>query len=194
MSLPSEALQRFADSFGKAEDAGIAEPNAMTLATRGVDGGVSCRVVLLKDYDTSGFVFYTNTLSRKGRQLASDPAAALTFYWPQIEQQIRIEGQVAAVSDQEADQYFASRPRGSQLGAWASDQSNELASREALEARLAALEQRYAGAEIPRPPHWSGYRVAPRMIEFWYAGQYRLHDRLCFRLQDGKWRRQRLYP
>ncbi len=194
MNLPEEALQRFEESMAGAVDAGEAEPTAMCLATRGDDGGVSARMVLLKEHDARGFVFYTNTLSNKGRQLAAEPVAALVFHWKATEQQVRVEGKVEPVSDAEADAYFASRDRRSQLGAWASKQSEPLANRALLVGRVVEVEARYVGRDVPRPPHWSGYRVRPTMIEFWYGKAHRLHDRFRFTLRDGDWVRERLYP
>ena len=194
MNLPEEAVERFDDCLQAAEEAREVEPTAMTLATLAERGGVSDRMVLLKDWNAEGFVFYTNTLSIKGRQLARTPRAALVFFWKQTERQVRIEGPVSTVSEQEADEYFSTRARGSQLGAWASDQSQPLSSRSRLMKKVAELELRHVGRNIPRPPHWSGYRVAPEMIEFWYGRSSRLHDRFRFTVQDGQWLRQRLYP
>ena len=149
----------------------------MTLSTVGSDGRPSARVVLLKGVDGGSLVFYTNTRSKKGRELAHDPRVALTLWWPRIGWQVRVEGAAAAVSDAEADAYFATRARGSQLGAWASDQSDPLASRAELEARLAAFDARWPNQPVPRPPHWSGYRVTPTLIEFWKNRDDRLHER-----------------
>lgn len=194
MTLPTEALQRFRDCMEAALHAGEIEPEAMTLATVDGRGGVSARMVLLKGYDENGFVFYTNTRSGKGRQLAACPRAALIMYWKTTNRQVRVEGRVEPVSEEEADEYFATRHRGSQLGAWASRQSEPLTTRAQLLKRVVEAEARYIGRPVPRPPHWSGYRVVPDMIEFWYARPSRLHDRFRFSLEDGEWRRQRLYP
>lgn len=194
MNLPDEALRRFDESLERAAAAGEVEPTAMCLGTRAEDGGVSARMVLLKEHDARGFVFYTNTLSNKGRQLAADPAASLVFHWKATEEQVRVEGRVEPVSEAEADAYFATRDRKSQLGAWASKQSQPLANRAILVGRVVEVEARYVGRDVPRPPHWSGYRVRPRMIEFWYGKAHRLHDRFRFTLQDGAWVRKRLYP
>ena len=194
MNLPEEALRRFDESMARAVAAGEPEPTAMCLATRAGDGGVSARMVLLKEHDERGFVFYTNTLSNKGRQLADTPAAALVFHWKATEEQVRVEGAVEPVSDAEADAYFATRDRRSQLGAWASKQSEPLANRAVLVGRVVETEARYVGREVPRPPHWSGYRVRPHMVEFWYGKAHRLHDRFRFTLRDGDWVRERLYP
>ena len=174
---------------------GIKEPTAMSLATADASGALSCRIVLLKAHDERGFVFFTNLESAKSRQLIANPQAALCFYWMPLDRQIRIEGTIEAVSEQEADAYFASRPRGSQIGAWASRQSRPLDSRATLERALDELEHRYEGQPIPRPPHWSGWRLKPRRIEFWIQGDYRIHDRWDYQLQtDGSWQRQLLYP
>ena len=172
----------------------LAEPTAMTLATAGADGQPSARLVLLKSVDARGFVFYTNLRSRKGRDLAANPRAALTVHWQPLEVQVRIEGVAEQVADAEADAYFATRPRGSQIGAWASDQSETLASERELDARFAEFVRRFAGREVPRPPHWSGYRVVPQRIEFWRNRPSRLHERRLFEREDGLWRERLLYP
>lgn len=194
MKLPAEAVERFDDCMQAAIKASEIEPTAMTLATTDREGRVSARMVLLKEWDESGFVFYTNTLSNKGRQLAEHPRAALIMYWKRTERQVRVEGAVEPVSDVEADAYFASRARGSQLGAWASKQSQPLSSRAHLLKEVVELELKHVGRPVPRPPYWSGYRVRPEMIEFWYGRTSRLHDRFRFTLLDGRWERQRLYP
>ncbi len=169
------------------------DPNAMTLATATPDGRPSARIVLLKGADREGFVFYTNTESRKGRELAANAQVALLFHWKSLARQIRIEGLAEPVRPEEADAYFASRPRISRLGAWASEQSRPLADRATLEARLHEMETRYEAA-VPRPPHWSGYRVRPGSFEFWQDMPFRLHDRTVFQLVDGVWRAFTLYP
>jgi pyridoxamine 5'-phosphate oxidase len=167
----------------------------MTLATATPDGRPSARVVLLRGHDENGFVFFTNYGARKGDELATNPRAALVFYWPEIDRQIRIEGRVERATPQESDAYFQSRPRGSQLGAWASPQSEVIASREVLEARLHEVEARYPEGPVPRPPFWGGFRVVPDSIEFWQEGPSRLHDRLRYvRLASGGWRLERLSP
>jgi len=194
MILPDEALQRFDECMKAAIDAGEIEPTAMSLATLNGEGGVSARMVLLKGWDERGFVFYTNTLSQKGQQLAAHPRTALTFHWKRIERQVRVEGKVEPVPTEEADAYFATRDRGSQLGAWASRQSQPLKSRAHLLKRVLEVEARHLGRPVPRPPHWSGYRVLPDMIEFWYGKSSRLHDRFRFTAEAAGWRRQRLYP
>jgi pyridoxamine 5'-phosphate oxidase len=176
-----DPLARFNELFAEARVAPCHDPTAMTLATIGADGRPSARVVLLKGVDGDGFVFYTNTRSRKGRELDADPRAALTLWWPHIGWQVRVEGNAARVTDAEADAYFATRARGSQLGAWASEQSDTLASRAELEARLADLTTRFAGQPVPRPPHWTGYRVTPSLIEYWKNRADRLHEREEYR-------------
>ena len=172
----------------------LPDPTAMSLATVGADGAPDVRIVLLKGVDERGFVFYTNLRSRKGRELAAVPRAALCFYWPALDVQIRVEGMVEPVSDAEADAYFASRARESQVGAWASSQSETLASMDELRERVKEIEQRYAGAPVPRPPHWSGRRVRPIRIEFWHAGAYRLHERRVCERDGNDWSMRLLFP
>ena len=188
-------FEQFQLWFTQAISAQILEPNAMTLTTITEDNKPSARMVLLKELDKQGFVFYTNYESKKGRQIQQNPWAALVFWWAELERQVRIEGRVEKVSEQESDQYFHSRPISSQLGAWASNQSEVIASRELLEQRFEELKQKYEGKIIPRPPHWGGLRVIPTLIEFWQGRPSRLHDRLCYRLlADGSWLRERLSP
>ena len=191
-----DPIDRFLKLYEDAAQAYPTEYNAMTLATVGADGRPSCRVVLLKGVDESGFVFYTNLQSRKGQELARTPWAALSFWWPRLEQQGRVEGLAIRVSDEEADAYFATRPRGSQIGAWASQQSEVLPSRELLDLHAAELERQFEGREVPRPPHWSGVRVIPDRIEFWRNRANRLHDRELYRREReaGPWIVERLYP
>jgi len=189
-----DPIQRFAEIFAQVQKVVLPEPTAMVLATAGADGRPSARVVLLKGFDENGFVFYTNLESRKSRELAANPFAALCFYWPPLQQQVRVEGRIEKVSDAEAGAYFASRPRGAQIGAWASRQSRVLAAREELEARVKAVEKKFAGGEVPRPPFWSGFRVIPERIEFWQSRESRLHDRTVYIRQNNAWVIERLYP
>ena len=194
--LYTSALATFSELLEQAKQSIDPEPTAMTVATVGRDGRPAARTVLLKGFDDRGFVFYTNFSSRKGRQLAANPQAALLFHWRHLREgvQVKIEGTVEPVSAEEADAYFASRPRGSQIGAWASLQSQPLASREQFEQRYADVEKQYEGAPVPRPPHWSGFRVVPERIEFWYGAQFRLHERQCYERSNGVWSQVMLYP
>jgi pyridoxamine 5'-phosphate oxidase len=195
---PADPLDIFATWLGEAEAAEPNDPTAMALATVGEDGMPSCRMVLLKGYDAEGFVFYTNYESRKGRQLLASPKAALLFHWKSLRRQVRIEGAVTPVTAAEADAYFASRARQSQIGAWASQQSRPLEGRFELEKRVALFAAKHAIGAVPRPPYWSGFRLTPRHIEFWQDGAFRLHDRLVYTRNDpaegGGWTTQRLYP
>ena len=197
IALKLEALATFDTLFGEARAAGEPDPTAMVLATAGLDARPSARTVLLKAHDERGFVFYTHLDGRKGRELQANPHAALLFHWPRVRQgvQVRIEGEVKLVSEAEADAYFASRPRGSQVGAWASRQSETLAGREELEARIAAAEREFEGRDVPRPPRWGGLRVWPRSIEFWYGAAFRLHERVQYE-RDARsvWVKRLLYP
>ena len=197
--LYTEALSTFAGLFAEAQSAsGELEPNAMTVATATVQGRPSARTVLLKSFDAQGFVFYTHLHSHKGRELEANPRAALLFLWRSLREagiQVRIEGAVEVVADAEADAYFASRPRLSQIGAWASHQSETLVSREAFEALIAQVEKEYEGRDVPRPQGWGGYRVIPDALEFWYGAQYRLHERWLYEsVDDGSWSKRMLYP
>ncbi|NLC60461.1 MAG: pyridoxamine 5'-phosphate oxidase [Gammaproteobacteria bacterium] len=192
-----EALATFDLLFEEAQAAGEPDRTAMVVASADADGRPSARTVLMKAHDARGFVFYTHLDGRKGRELQANPRAALLFHWPRVRRgvQVRLEGTVSIVDDAEADAYFASRPRGSQLGAWASAQSETLDSRETFEHRLAAREREFEGREVPRPARWGGFRVAPHRIEFWYGAEFRLHERQLYeRSHDGRWSRRMLYP
>ena len=194
--LYTSALATFSELLEQAKQSIDPEPTAMTVATVGRDGRPAARTVVRKGFDERGFVFYTNFSSRKGRQLAANPQAALLFHWRHLREgvQVKIEGTVEPVSAEEADAYFASRPRGSQIGAWASLQSQPLASREQFDVRYADYEKQYEGVPVPRPPHWSGFRVVPERIEFWYGAQFRLHERQCYERSNGVWSQVMLYP
>lgn len=187
MDLYREAIDRFRRLFERAGTIGLAEPSAMTLATADREGRPSARTVLLKQVNEDGFVFYTNTHSRKGRQLVENPHAALCLFWQPLMQQVLVEGSVRLVDPVQADAYWATRTRLSQLGAWASDQSQPLTSRECLEHRLREMEARFADQPVPRPPHWTGYRLIPDLIEFWCARSGRLHDRYRYWFESGAW-------
>lgn len=193
----ADALATFESLFAEAEAAGEPDRTAMSIASASAEGRPSARTVLLKAHDERGFVFYTHLDGRKGRELQANPNAALLFHWPRVQQgvQVRIEGDVEIVADAEADAYFAGRPRGSQVGAWASLQSETLASREAFEQRIAEVEREFDGRNVPRPPRWGGFRVVPRSIEFWYGAGFRLHER-CLYQRDGSgaWSKRMLYP
>ncbi len=196
-ALLSEALTTFAQLFEEAQAAGEPDRTAMTVATAALDGRPSARTVLLKAWDERGFVFYTHLDGRKGRELQENPHAALLFHWPRVRKgvQVRIEGEVVIVNDDEADAYFASRPRGSQLGAWASRQSEELDARATFEQKLDELEREFDGRDVPRPQRWSGLRVRPDRMEFWYGAEYRLHERWLYECDcAGDCRKRMLYP
>ena len=192
--LDPDPIRQFQRWFEEATLAEIPEPNAMALATASPDGRPSVRIVLLRGYDERGFTFFTNYESRKGRELESNPRAALVFHWPDLERQVRIEGAVEHASAEESDVYFQSRPAGSRLGAWASRQSEVIADRADLEARTRELERQYSDGLIPRPEHWGGYRVVPDVIEFWQGRPSRLHDRLRYSRQGSRWLIERLSP
>jgi pyridoxamine 5'-phosphate oxidase len=190
-----DPVEQFRRWFDEALAADLHEPNAMTLATSTQGGSPSARIVLLKGFDERGFVFYTNYEGRKSGELETNPYAALVFYWGELQRQVRIEGHVSRILEEESDAYFKERPRGSQLGAWASEQSRPVGDRSALEERVRELEVEYEGRGVPRPPFWGGYRVEPETIEFWQGRENRLHDRLVYRRSEGGgWRRERLQP
>ncbi len=189
-----DPLVQFRIWFDQAVAARVAEPNAMTLATLGSDGQPAARVVLLKGFDERGFVFYTNYESRKATDLLAHPRAALVFFWPDLERQIRVEGSVEQVSSDESDTYFNSRPLGSRLGAWTSPQSRVIASRDLLDQRYHQFQEQFADGNVQRPSHWGGFRVIPAMLEFWQGRPSRLHDRLCYRRKEQSWTRERLAP
>lgn len=195
-ALYQQALDTFRRLLDEARAAGDPEPTAMTLATAAGNGRISARIVLLKGVDERGFRFFTNYESRKGAQLAADAEAALCFHWKTLREgvQVRVEGRSEQLSAEESDAYFATRPRGSQIGAWASLQSQPLADRTKFEARIAEIERRFAEGPVPRPPHWGGFVVVPRQIEFWYGGQFRLHERHLYVREGGAWTRGMLYP
>ena len=190
----SDPVVQFDAWFEETLAAGLHEPNAMIVATATADGRPSARTVLLKGYDERGFVFYTNYEGRKARELEANPACALLFYWGELERQVRIEGRAGRISSEESDAYFAGRPRGSRLGAWASQQSQPVEDRSILQERVRMLETEYESREIPRPPFWGGYRVEPEVVEFWQGRENRLHDRLVYRRDGDGWRVERLQP
>ena len=193
-SAPEDPLTVFAAWFAEAEAQELNDHNAMAVASVGPDGMPSLRMVLLKDFGPEGFVFYTNFESRKGQQIEANPKVALLFHWKSLRRQVRIEGAVETVTDEEADTYFASRPRQAQIGAWASEQSRPMEGRFELEKRIATVAAKHAIGKVPRPPHWSGFRIMPRLIEFWQDGAFRLHDRLVYHRDGDSWRTERLFP
>ena len=190
----SDPFDLFDEWFAKARESEPNDPNSMALATSSADGQPHVRIVLLKGHGRDGFVFYTNEESAKGSELRQNPRAALLFHWKSLRRQIRIEGSIEPVSSLEADSYFATRGRDSQLGAWASDQSRPLDSRETFERRFEEMKARFEGEAVPRPPHWGGYRLTPIRIEFWTDRDHRLHERRLFKLEDGGWSEGLLYP
>ena len=194
-NVPSNPIPMFKRWFQEALKAEVLDVNALALASISASGKPSNRIVLLKGLDSRGFTFFTNYESRKGKELRQKPVASLLFFWPQLSRQIRIDGKVSKVSTHESDVYFKTRPRGSQLGAWASNQSQTVPNREYLEARMRALEEKFAGKTIPRPPYWGGFRLVPNTLEFWQGRPNRLHDRLQYqRKGQGGWKISRLAP
>jgi len=197
LSLKKVSDDPFAE-FGVWMDEALAsevhEPTAMTLSTVSADGRPTSRVVLLKGFDSDGFVFYTNYKSRKGRQLADNPFAVINFFWPELERQVNVSGRTERVSDEESDEYFQSRPFTSRVGAWASHQSEKIESKASVMASAAALMLKYATGHVPRPPHWGGYRLVPDRFEFWQGRPSRLHDRICYELEGEQWSISRLSP
>ncbi|HEX6834854.1 MAG TPA: pyridoxamine 5'-phosphate oxidase [Rudaea sp.] len=196
MEMYQQALATFRALLAEATSAGEPEPTAMTLATAGRDGRVAARIVLLKGVDERGFVFFTNYESAKASQIASHRQAALCFHWKTLRDgvQVRIEGTFERTSADESDAYFATRPRDSQIGAWASLQSQTLPSRADLQARIAQYERQFADIAVPRPPHWGGFRMMPDLIEFWYGQRFRLHERVRYEAKNGVWTQRALYP
>lgn len=185
--LYAQALDRFRELFALAQQSDTREPTAMTLATADAEGRPAARTVLLKQFDERGFVFFTSLNSRKGKELKHNPRAALCFFWEALKQQVLVEGSVNVISDEEADRYWGSRSRDSQLGAWASQQSEPLDSRQALEQRLGEYHEKFQQERVPRPPYWSGFRVVPERIEFWKSGWHRLHERICYTKTADGW-------
>jgi pyridoxamine 5'-phosphate oxidase len=192
--LAADPIEMFGRWLRQAVDAGVHEPNAMVLSTATPEGGPSSRMVLLKGVGPDGFVFYTNRASRKGADLAADARCALLFPWHPLERQVRIEGVASVLPDDEVEAYFRSRPRGAQLGAWASDQSRPVASRSALAASYARVQERFGDGPLPVPPEWGGYRVSPQVVEFWQGRPSRMHDRLVYRRDGDGWTTERLAP
>ena len=194
-TISDNPFELFEQWFNETEaEGGSGEVNAMTMATIGLDGFPKSRVVLLKSYNADGFIFYTNFNSEKGKAIDANPHVCLSFFWPSTERQVIIKGLVQKVDTETATEYYHSRPRGSQLGAWASPQSDEISSREVLENNLAEVEQKYEGQEVPKPEHWGGYLVQPVSMEFWQGRENRLHDRIAYEKEDAKWTSKRLAP
>jgi len=192
--LMPDPIAQFRSWYHEAESAGVQEPNTMTLATVNEQGQPSIRVVLMKEITPEGLIFYSNFRSRKGREMERHPKAALNFYWQLIERQVRLEGIISKVPDSKSDEYFSTRPRGSQLSAWVSEQSKAIPSRDYLEEQLKDCQSRFEGKDIPRPAHWGGYLLTPERVEFWQGGEDRLHDRIEYSKQQGQWKRCRLAP
>lgn len=194
ISRVDNPLELFRQWFAMARELGLRFPDAMSLATIGLDGFPSVRIVLLKDFDERGFVFFTNSESQKGRELDQNPRAAVCLYWEMLGRQIRIRGTVAKVNDAEADAYFSTRPRSSRIGAWASVQSRPMNARSDFLERIELFEEQFRDKEVPRPPHWTGYRIAPLAYEFWLEAEYRLHHRLEYLRVGDRWESQIVYP
>ena len=194
MSVATDPIVRFVETFERAAAQAPFDHTAASLATATPAGEPSVRVVLVRQFDDRGFVFFTNYESRKGEHIAANPVGSLCFYWPWIDEMVRIAGPLAKVSPEESDAYFATRPRGSQIGAWASNQSRPLSARSELERRYFDIERQYEGQPVPRPPHWGGYRLKPLRMEFWRAGEYRLHDRWLYTATPDGWEIEILFP
>jgi len=192
--MEKNPIQRFQEVYTRAGQCGLELAEAASLATSDKDGRPSVRVVLLKDYDEEGFVFYTNLKSRKAKDIEQNPLVSLCFWWAPLQEQVRIEGPAEVVSDAEADAYFATRDRESQIGAWASHQSDKLGSSDELAKSFESSTKEFEGAEVPRPPHWGGYRLIPEEIEFWIGKPHRLHERFLYKRQNGSWVMTMLYP
>ena len=194
-NISDSPMEQFANWYKEIEeDGGVKEPNAMTLATLGEDGFPKSRIVLLKEYDHDGFVFYTNYESEKGKSIESHPQVGISFFWPSMERQVIVKGAISKVTSERSDRYFKARPKGSQLGALVSDQSRVIETRQVLEDKMSALKAKYESQDITRPLHWGGYIIKPVSIEFWQGRPSRLHDRIQYRIEDQKWIKERLAP